>query len=211
MQRGTDGWEIPWETGGTRSAAAGRHSGRSCSRESTLRGGLGTEDCILHSGWTERNWRDDDWNSPHNRTDHRVHFDGGGYDDEVGIGSGHLESPTALAAAQRHLLAALGEGSLTRPQQAPAPCPFQSHHRPHRRTIATDLPRRNEDARWLTASPFASRGRKRPRTARCVPGMRRCAPFRAFTHPALGRPLGTGCSRNRRRWDRRVGGWSRLD
>ena len=57
------------------------------------------------------------------------HFDDGVYSDSVGVGPAQLESPTALAAAQRHLLAALGEGSLKRPQQAPAPFPFQAMHR----------------------------------------------------------------------------------
>ena len=83
----------------------------------------------IRRGWDQWFYRDD---SRHDREQRQEHFDDGGYSDSVGVGPAHhLESPTALAAAQRHLLAALGEGSLKRPEQAPAPCPFQSHRGPH--------------------------------------------------------------------------------
>jgi hypothetical protein len=137
--------QIQWVAGGTYSAAAGRHMWLSvCRRRWELpnwwcvgscfsvpvvcmvwpaRWGFCGEECL----W-QRFCRDD---SRHDREQRQEHFDDGVYSDSVGVGPAQLESPTALAAAQRHLLATLGEGSLKRPQQAPAPCPFQSHRRQH--------------------------------------------------------------------------------
>ena len=105
-----------------------------------------------------------------------LHFDSRVCDDGDGVGAGpaNLESPTALAAAQRHLLATLGEGSLKRPRQAPAPCPFQSHH-----STAPQNPR--------DRPPSPERGRSLRSLCSGLLASLRC---RAFTHPALGRSLG---------------------
>ena len=133
-----------------------------------------------------------------------------GSDDGVGFWQQHLESPTALAAAQRHLLATLGEGSLKRPQQAPAPCPFQSHHH----TAEPSRPTSLAGTRTLTAS-------RRRRSAFAVASDRvSLAVFRAARVAALPgfHPSGTrSAARDARStataddWTARWGGHSHIE